>query len=77
MVVSIVVAVATSPVLVSLAGVLREWVNRRNKRSMVIRDGDRSMEVTGYDAQDIAVFLGKCQPSGQPEREPGAPDEPA
>jgi hypothetical protein len=74
---SIVVAVASSPVLVSLAGVLREWVSRRNKRRMVIRDGDRSIEVTGYDVQEIAGFLGKCQPQVQPELEPGAPDEPA
>lgn len=76
-VVSIVVAVASSPVLVSLAGVLREWVNRPNKRRMVIRDGDRSIEVTAYDAQDIADFLGKCQHERQPELDAGATDEPA
>lgn len=76
-VVSIVVAVTSSPVLVSLAGVLREWVGRRNKRTMVIRDGDRSIEVTGYDTDDIAEFLGRCQPAEQPEPEPqpSAPDK--
>jgi hypothetical protein len=51
-IVSIVVALSGSPVLVQLGRVLRDWVNRANGRKIVVRDGDRSMEITGTSVED-------------------------
>jgi hypothetical protein len=44
---TIIVAMSSSPVLVRLGRVLRDWVNRSIKRKIVVRDGDRSLEITG------------------------------
>jgi Effector Associated Constant Component 1 len=49
---TIVVALSASPVLVQLAGLLRDWVNRANHRKIVVRDGDRSLELTGGPVED-------------------------
>lgn len=56
-VVSIVVALSGSPVAVQLGRVLRDWVNRNNNRKLVVRDGDRSIEVTGYDLDELEHFF--------------------
>jgi hypothetical protein len=49
---TIIVALSASPVLVQLGGLLRDWVNRANGRKIVVRDGDRSLEVTGGTTDD-------------------------
>ncbi len=54
---SLVVALAGSPVLVQLGRVLRDWVNRANGRKLVVRDGKRSIEITGYDLKDVEDFF--------------------
>ena len=54
---TIAVTLASSPVLIQLGGLLRDWVNRANGRKLVVKDGDRSIEITGYDLKDVAAFL--------------------
>jgi hypothetical protein len=54
---AVVVAVTGSPVLVQLGRVLRDWVNRANGRKLVIRNGDRTIEITGYDLKSVEGFL--------------------
>lgn len=49
---TILVAAATSPVLVQLAGTLRDWVNRGRHRKIVVKTGNRSIEITGTSARD-------------------------
>lgn len=49
---TIVVALSGSPVLVQLGRALRDWLNRVNGRKIVVRDGDRSLEIIGSTAED-------------------------
>lgn len=49
---TIVVALTSSPVLVQLGRLLRDWVNRANGRKIVVREGDRSLEITGTTLED-------------------------
>ena len=49
---TIVVALSSSPVLVQLGRFLRDWVNRANNRKIIVRDGNRSLEITGTDPKD-------------------------
>ncbi|TDV36091.1 hypothetical protein CLV71_13269 [Actinophytocola oryzae] len=49
---TIAVALAGSPVLVQLGHLLRDWVTRANGRKIVVRDGERSLEITGTTAAD-------------------------
>jgi hypothetical protein len=49
---TIVVALTSCPVLVQLGRVLRDWVNRANGRKIVVREGDRSLEITGTTLED-------------------------
>jgi Effector Associated Constant Component 1 len=49
---TIVVSLAGSPVLVQLGLALRSWVTRSQHRKIVVRDGDRSLELTGTTAED-------------------------
>jgi hypothetical protein len=49
---TIVVTLASSPVLVQLAGALRDWINRGRHRKVVVREGDRLLELTGATDQD-------------------------
>lgn len=51
-IITIVVALTGSPVLVQLGRVLRDWVNRANGRKIVVREGDRSLEITGTTLED-------------------------
>ncbi|HEX4723566.1 MAG TPA: hypothetical protein VH333_13685 [Pseudonocardiaceae bacterium] len=44
---TIVVSLSGSRVLVELAGAVRDWIRRGNGRTIVVRDGDRSLELTG------------------------------
>jgi hypothetical protein len=44
---TIIVTLSGSRVLVQLAGAVRDWITRANGRKIVIRDGDRSLEITG------------------------------
>lgn len=61
-IVTIIVALSGSPVLVQLGKLLRDWVNRANGRKIVVRDGDRSLALTGTSAEDnrevIEAFFG-------------------
>ncbi len=54
---AIVIALSSSPVLVQLVGLLRDWVNRASGRKITIRDGDRSLELIGTteDNNDEAI----------------------
>lgn len=49
---TIVVAVSSSPVLVQLGHLLRDWVNRGRHRKLVVRDGDRYLELTGGTVEE-------------------------
>ncbi|KAA2251170.1 hypothetical protein F0L68_37725 [Solihabitans fulvus] len=49
---SIAVALASSPVLVQVVGLLRDWVRRDRDRKMTVKDGKRSLELTGTSADD-------------------------
>ncbi|MCP2165468.1 effector-associated constant component EACC1 [Goodfellowiella coeruleoviolacea] len=49
---TIIVALASSRVLVQLGKVLQDWVNRGRDRKIVVRDGDRSLEITGTTRAD-------------------------
>lgn len=44
---TIVVTLSGSWVLVELASAVRDWITRADKRTIVIRGGDRSLEITG------------------------------
>jgi hypothetical protein len=48
----IVVALAGSRVLLQVAAFLRDWVKRSAKRKIVVRDGDRTLEITGATTRD-------------------------
>ena len=54
---TVIVALSSSPVLVQLGRVLRDWVTRDERRKIVVRDGDRSLELTGADADDNAAVI--------------------
>jgi hypothetical protein len=54
---ALLVALATSPVLVQLGTVLRAWVTRDAARRLLIRDGDRSIELTGATADENAEAI--------------------
>ncbi|HEV2782346.1 MAG TPA: hypothetical protein VGX25_23385 [Actinophytocola sp.] len=56
---TVLVALSASPVLVQLAGLLRDWVNRANGRKIVVRDGDRSLELTGGSVDDNRAAIEK------------------
>jgi hypothetical protein len=58
---AIVVALSGSPVLVQLGRVLRDWVNRGAKRKIVVREGDRSIEISGYDLDDAEAFFSSLE----------------
>jgi hypothetical protein len=49
---AIVVALSSSPVLVQLVHLLRDWVNRGKEKKIVVRQGDRSVEITGVAVED-------------------------
>lgn len=65
---AIVVALSGSPVLVQLGRVLRDWVNRANKRKIVVRDGDRHLEITGYNLDDVEAFFRSAERGAHDER---------
>jgi hypothetical protein len=44
---TVIVSLSGSRVLVELAGAVRDWIKRANDRTIVVRDGDRSLEITG------------------------------
>lgn len=58
---TIVATLSGSRVLVELAGAVRDWITRANGRKIVLRDGDRSLEVTNTTLADnskaIEAFL--------------------
>jgi membrane-associated two-gene conflict system component 1 (EACC1) len=58
---TIIATLSGSRVLLELAGTLRDWVNRANGRKIVLRDGERSIEVTASTLADsskaIEAFL--------------------
>jgi Effector Associated Constant Component 1 len=60
---TIVVTLSGSRVLVELAGAVRDWITRANGRKIVIRDGDRSLEITGSRLAEhpkvIEAFFGQ------------------
>lgn len=49
---TIIVALSTSPVLVQLGRVLRDWVTRDDRRKIEVRDGKRSITLTNTTAAD-------------------------
>jgi hypothetical protein len=63
---SLVVTLSSSPVLIILGRTLRDWVNRANGRSLIIRKDGRSLEITGartrHDQEIIDTFLRDGQP---------------
>lgn len=54
---AIIVALASSPVLVQLGALLRDWVNRANGRKIVVKDGDRSLEITAPTTEDTRKVI--------------------
>jgi hypothetical protein len=48
----IIVALAGSRVLFQVAAFLRDWVKRSAKRKIVVRDGNRMLEITGATTRD-------------------------
>ncbi|RSD07442.1 effector-associated constant component EACC1 [Amycolatopsis eburnea] len=64
---AIVVSLATSPVLLQLAGAVRDWAKRSAGRKIVIRDGDRSLEITGASADDNQRVIEEFFADGQIE----------
>jgi hypothetical protein len=54
---ALLIALATSPVLVQLGALLRDWVTRDRGRKVVVRDGDRSVELTGGTAAESAEVI--------------------
>ncbi|MEU5259992.1 hypothetical protein [Amycolatopsis sp. NPDC021455] len=63
---SLVVTLSSSPVLIILGRTLRDWVNRANGRSLIIRKDGRSLEITGartrHDQEIIDAFMRDDQP---------------
>jgi hypothetical protein len=63
---SLVVTLSSSPVLIILGRTLRDWVNRANGRSLVIRKDGRSLEINGArgrrDLEIIETFMRDDQP---------------
>lgn len=49
---TIIVAVAGSPVLIQLARVLQSVVTRGKNRTITVYDGNRSLKITGANAED-------------------------
>jgi Ca2+-binding RTX toxin-like protein len=49
---TLVVALAGSPVLVQLVGVLQDWVGRARHRTITVVDGDRKLQLTGGSTAD-------------------------
>jgi hypothetical protein len=49
---TIIVALSTSPVLVQLGRVLRDWVRRDERRKIEVHDGERSIVLTNTSAED-------------------------
>jgi hypothetical protein len=56
---ALLIALATSPALVQLGALLRDWVTRDRGRKVVVRDGDRSIELTGGTAAESAEVIRK------------------
>lgn len=55
---AIVVALSSSPVLVQLGRLLRDWVNRANGRKIVVRRGNGDeLEITGASPQDVQLAV--------------------
>ncbi|GAA3434314.1 effector-associated constant component EACC1 [Kutzneria kofuensis] len=54
---TIIVALTTSPVLVQLGRVLRDWVRRDERRKIEVRDGDRSIVLTNTTAEDNSAAI--------------------
>lgn len=65
---TIIVALASSPVLVQLGGALRDWITRGRDRKIVIRDGKRSLELTATTARDNRDAIEGFFNSGNEER---------
>ncbi|WP_370969427.1 hypothetical protein [Amycolatopsis sp. cg9] len=63
---SLVVTLSSSPVLIILGRTLRDWVNRANGRSLVIRKDGRSLEINGArgrrDLEIIEAFMRDGRP---------------
>jgi len=49
---TIIVALSTSPVLIQLGRVLRDWVTRGQHRKIEVRDGERSTVLTNTTSAD-------------------------
>lgn len=49
---TIIVALTTSPVLIQLGRVLRDWVTRGQHRKIEVRDGERSIVLTNTSSAD-------------------------
>ena len=49
---TIIVALSSSPVLVQLGRVLRDWVRRGESRKIEVREGKRSITLTNTTAED-------------------------
>jgi hypothetical protein len=49
---AIAVSLSGSPVLVQLGKALIAWITRSQHRKIIIRDGDRSIELTGTTIED-------------------------
>ncbi|WP_372659868.1 hypothetical protein [Amycolatopsis kentuckyensis] len=56
---AVVVSLATSPVLLQLAGALRDWAKRSAGRRIIVRDGDRALEITGSSAEEHRRIIEK------------------
>jgi len=61
---NLIIALVSSPLLVASLGRLYDWIARRRARQIVIRDGDRSLEITSATASDnetaIKEFFRNC-----------------
>jgi hypothetical protein len=72
---TIVVSLAGSPVLVQLGMALRSWVTRSQHRKIVVRDGDRSLELTGTTAEDNQKVIERFFNSDDEGKPPSPPQE--
>ena len=73
---TIVVTLSGSPVLVQLGRVLRDWVNRANGRKIIVREGDRSLEIVGNVSHEtgrlIDNFFHEAGAADDPDGRPDA-----
>lgn len=54
---TIVATAASSPVLIQLGRVLRDWVNRNSRGRIVVKDGDRILEISNANADDTKAVI--------------------